>query len=81
MASTSQSIRFGGPATATGGGNLEALNRVVADLCTRDNPKVFCFLNFFQLLVNSREKKEKKDSSECFLFNRDENLGKRKRIR
>ncbi|PSS02733.1 Serine/threonine-protein kinase [Actinidia chinensis var. chinensis] len=39
MGSTSQSIRFGAPTTATGGGNVEALNRVLADLCTRDNPK------------------------------------------
>ncbi|KAH7836314.1 hypothetical protein Vadar_034584 [Vaccinium darrowii] len=39
MASTSQSIRFCGPATGTAGGNLDALNRVLADLCTRDNPK------------------------------------------
>ncbi|XP_058190488.1 serine/threonine-protein kinase TOR [Rhododendron vialii] len=39
MASTSQPIRFCGPATASGTGNLDALNRVLADLCTRDNPK------------------------------------------
>ncbi|KAI8028412.1 Serine/threonine-protein kinase TOR [Camellia lanceoleosa] len=40
MTSTSQSIiRFCGPATGTGGGNLDALNRVLADLCTRGTPK------------------------------------------
>ncbi|KAL6964160.1 non-specific serine,threonine protein kinase [Sarracenia purpurea var. burkii] len=41
MAGTSQSVRFSGPGTGTGtgGSNLDALNRVLADLCTRDNPK------------------------------------------
>ncbi|KAA8545737.1 hypothetical protein F0562_020812 [Nyssa sinensis] len=39
MAITSQSIRFCGPATGSGGGNLDALNRVLTDLCTGDNPK------------------------------------------
>ncbi|XP_059653076.1 serine/threonine-protein kinase TOR-like isoform X1 [Cornus florida] len=39
MATSSQSIRFGGPATATGAGNVDALNRVLADLCTRGPPK------------------------------------------
>uniref|UniRef100_A0A5B7BS83 Serine/threonine-protein kinase TOR n=1 Tax=Davidia involucrata TaxID=16924 RepID=A0A5B7BS83_DAVIN len=39
MATTSQSIRFGGPVTGTGAGNLDALNRVLADLCTKGNPK------------------------------------------
>ncbi|CAL5329434.1 unnamed protein product [Camellia sinensis] len=40
MTSTSQSIiRFCGPATGTGGSNLDALNRVLADLCTRGTPK------------------------------------------
>ncbi|CAL5438240.1 unnamed protein product [Camellia sinensis] len=37
MASTSQSIRFSGPGTGSGAGNLDALNRVLADLCTRTN--------------------------------------------
>jgi FKBP12-rapamycin complex-associated protein len=42
MASTSQSLRFlVGPATtASGGGSFDALNRILADLCTRGNPKV-----------------------------------------
>ncbi|KAK9286670.1 hypothetical protein L1049_015071 [Liquidambar formosana] len=41
MAVTSQSIRFCGlvAVTAGGGGSLEALNRILADLCTRGNPK------------------------------------------
>ncbi|KAL9367546.1 hypothetical protein Peur_038745 [Populus x canadensis] len=41
MASTSQSLRFlVGPATtASGGGSFDALNRILADLCTRGNPK------------------------------------------
>ncbi|XP_061978017.1 serine/threonine-protein kinase TOR isoform X2 [Populus nigra] len=41
MASTSQSLRFlVGPATtAPGGGSFDALNRILADLCTRGNPK------------------------------------------
>ncbi|KAM0066920.1 putative non-specific serine/threonine protein kinase [Helianthus debilis subsp. tardiflorus] len=41
MAAPPQSFRFGGPATtAAAAGNIEALNRVLADLCTRGNPKV-----------------------------------------
>lgn len=39
MATATQSIRFTGPASSTGAGNLDALNRVLADLCTRGNPK------------------------------------------
>ncbi|KAK9058046.1 hypothetical protein SSX86_022886 [Deinandra increscens subsp. villosa] len=42
MAAPPQSFRFsGGPATtpAAAAGNIEALNRVLADLCTRGNPK------------------------------------------
>ncbi|XP_058007343.1 serine/threonine-protein kinase TOR isoform X4 [Hevea brasiliensis] len=40
MASTSQSLRFLGPASAgPGGGSFDALNRIIADLCTRGNPK------------------------------------------
>ncbi|KAD4584827.1 hypothetical protein E3N88_22428 [Mikania micrantha] len=40
MAAPAQSFRFGGPATtAAAGGNIDALNRVLADLCTRGNPK------------------------------------------
>ncbi|KAM7479086.1 hypothetical protein LguiA_027299 [Lonicera macranthoides] len=40
MATTSQSHRFcGPPATATGAGNIDALNKVLADLCTKGNPK------------------------------------------
>lgn len=41
MASPSQSHRFCGPsATASGGGSFDTLNRVIADLCSRGNPKV-----------------------------------------
>ncbi|XP_076915399.1 serine/threonine-protein kinase TOR-like [Bidens hawaiensis] len=40
MAAPPQSFRFGAPATtAPAAGNIEALNRVLADLCTRGNPK------------------------------------------
>ncbi|KAJ6985134.1 hypothetical protein NC653_023190 [Populus alba x Populus x berolinensis] len=41
MVSTSQSLRFlVGPATTgPGGGSFDALNRILADLCTRGNPK------------------------------------------
>uniref|UniRef100_A0A6N2L582 Serine/threonine-protein kinase TOR n=1 Tax=Salix viminalis TaxID=40686 RepID=A0A6N2L582_SALVM len=41
MASTQQSLRFlVGPATTgPGGGSFDALNRILADLCTRGNPK------------------------------------------
>ncbi|NP_001312152.1 serine/threonine-protein kinase TOR-like [Nicotiana tabacum] len=37
MATTSQAIRY--PVATTGAGNIDALNRVLADLCTRGNPK------------------------------------------
>lgn len=37
MATTSQVIRY--PVATTGAGNIDALNRVLADLCTRANPK------------------------------------------
>ncbi|KAL0356949.1 UNVERIFIED_CONTAM: Serine/threonine-protein kinase TOR [Sesamum calycinum] len=39
MATTSQSIRYIGPAPATNAGNMDALNRVLAELCVRGNPK------------------------------------------
>lgn len=39
MATATQAIRFAAPASSTGAGNLDALNRVLADLCTRGNPK------------------------------------------
>ncbi|XP_047315173.1 serine/threonine-protein kinase TOR isoform X1 [Impatiens glandulifera] len=38
MASTSQLVRYIGPGTAAGGGSLDTLNRILADLCVR-NPK------------------------------------------
>lgn len=55
MASTSQSLRFSSGAAAAaaaaasgaGGGSFDALNRILGDLCTRDNPKVS---NFFSPL-------------------------------
>ncbi|KAL3350416.1 hypothetical protein AABB24_023072 [Solanum stoloniferum] len=37
MATTVQAIRY--PVATTGAGNIDALNRVLADLCTRGNPK------------------------------------------
>ena len=41
LASPSQSHRFCGPsATSSGGGSLDTLNRVIADLCSHGNPKV-----------------------------------------
>ncbi|KAJ9705357.1 hypothetical protein PVL29_003411 [Vitis rotundifolia] len=40
MASTAQSIRFGAPAAAAAAGSsLDALNRILADLCSRGPPK------------------------------------------
>jgi FKBP12-rapamycin complex-associated protein len=39
MTTTSQSHRFCGPATPTGAGNIDALNRVLADLCVKGIPK------------------------------------------
>ncbi|EPS72515.1 hypothetical protein M569_02243, partial [Genlisea aurea] len=39
MANASQSIRYIGHVTATGSGNLEELNRILADLSVRGNPK------------------------------------------
>lgn len=37
MTTTAQAIRY--PVATTGAGNIDALNRVLADLCTRGNPK------------------------------------------
>ncbi|PHT28189.1 hypothetical protein CQW23_32211 [Capsicum baccatum] len=37
MGSSSQAIRY--LVATTGAGNIDALNRVLADLCTRSNPK------------------------------------------
>ncbi|XP_010245613.1 PREDICTED: serine/threonine-protein kinase TOR isoform X2 [Nelumbo nucifera] len=39
MAAAATSIRYGGAASASGGGSLDALNRILADLCTRGSPK------------------------------------------
>ncbi|KAK9904625.1 hypothetical protein M0R45_000517 [Rubus argutus] len=40
MAASAQSLRFGVPASAgPGGGSFDALNRILADLSTRGNPK------------------------------------------
>ncbi|OMO63404.1 hypothetical protein COLO4_32473 [Corchorus olitorius] len=40
MAATLQSLRFCGPAASgPAGGSFETLNRILADLCTRGNPK------------------------------------------
>ncbi|KAJ4716092.1 Serine/threonine-protein kinase TOR [Melia azedarach] len=40
MASTSQSLRYIGPGpSGPGGGSFDALNRILADLCTHGNPK------------------------------------------
>ncbi|GLT58139.1 hypothetical protein SLA2020_310590 [Shorea laevis] len=44
MATTWQSLRFVGPvASGPGGGSFDALNRILADLCTRGSPKVVIF--------------------------------------
>ncbi|KAL3814338.1 hypothetical protein ACJIZ3_015606 [Penstemon smallii] len=37
--STTASIRYAAPAAVIGAGNVDSLNRVLADLCTRGNPK------------------------------------------
>lgn len=48
MASTSQSLRYiGPPASGAGGGSFDALNRILADLCTHGNPKVCYFSVYF----------------------------------
>lgn len=39
LATTAQSIRYIAPASATGASNMDSLNRVLADLCIRSNPK------------------------------------------
>ncbi|KAL3843837.1 hypothetical protein ACJIZ3_001240 [Penstemon smallii] len=39
LATTAQSIRYTAPPVATGADKLDALNRVLADLCIRGNPK------------------------------------------
>ncbi|KAK6945935.1 Phosphatidylinositol 3-/4-kinase, catalytic domain [Dillenia turbinata] len=41
LVATTQSLRYCGPSSssAAGAGNLDALNRILADLCTRGNPK------------------------------------------
>lgn len=41
LATMTQSVRFIPPAAVTGAGYLDSLNRLLADLCTR-NPKVCC---------------------------------------
>ncbi|KAK1369657.1 Serine/threonine-protein kinase TOR [Heracleum sosnowskyi] len=52
-----QSHRFCGPPVATASGNLDALNRVLADLCTRDTTPtnyfcrvLSCFIGCFQAI-------------------------------
>lgn len=40
MAASATSLRFGG--ASTGGGSADALHRILADLCTRGNPKDGC---------------------------------------
>ncbi|KAF8410286.1 hypothetical protein HHK36_002811 [Tetracentron sinense] len=39
MAATITSIRFGGATSVGGVGSVDALNRILADLCTKGNPK------------------------------------------
>lgn len=48
MASAAQSIRFGAPAApaAASGSSIDAINRILADLCTRGPPKVRMYLYF-----------------------------------
>lgn len=57
MASTSQSLRYiGPPAPGAGGGSLDALNRILADLCTHGNPKVYdLFCLFSQKITENVE--------------------------
>lgn len=53
MATATQSIRFIGPTPSTGAGNLDALNTVLADLCTRGSTKVKRLL-FILIIVVAR---------------------------
>ncbi|XP_017224295.1 serine/threonine-protein kinase TOR isoform X2 [Daucus carota subsp. sativus] len=56
MSTAVQSHRFCAPAAATAAGNQDALNRVLADLCTRGTPKncfcrvLSCFIGCFQAI-------------------------------
>ena len=48
MAASAQSLRYGGPVSGgPSGGSSDALNRILADLCTRGNPKVWPSSNDF----------------------------------
>lgn len=59
MASSAQSmsiVRYGGPTTAgPTGGNFDALNRILADLCFRNAPKVRPIFASFSPPFVSRE--------------------------
>lgn len=59
MAVTSQSLRYSGPggASAPSGGSFEALNRILLDLCTHGNPKVWLALSVFGYAKESLIKK------------------------
>ncbi|PHT56265.1 hypothetical protein CQW23_04751 [Capsicum baccatum] len=60
MGSSSQAIRY--PVATTGAGNIDALNRVLADLCTRSNPKDGVALTLRRLV----EKEARDLSGEAF---------------
>ncbi|PHT29653.1 Serine/threonine-protein kinase TOR [Capsicum baccatum] len=68
MGSSSQAIRY--PVATTGAGNINALNRVLADLCTRSNPKVsrafFCTGYLILILMWLVEEEARDLSGEAF---------------
>ncbi|KAJ0075487.1 hypothetical protein Patl1_34944 [Pistacia atlantica] len=57
MASTSQSLRYGGPggASAPSGGSFDALNRILLDLCTHGKPKGASLALKKQLVEEARD--------------------------
>jgi hypothetical protein len=70
MASTSQSLRFSAGAVAAaaaaagaGGGTFDALNRILADLCTRGNPKVPNFLSPLSVWLPRKIESEEGENS------------------
>lgn len=52
MATSSQSLCYGGTVSAgPSGGSSDTLNRILADLCTRGNPKVWVQENFSSFFI------------------------------
>ncbi|VVB07643.1 unnamed protein product [Arabis nemorensis] len=70
MSSPSQSHRFCGPAaTATGGGSFDTLNRVIADLCNRGNPKEGASLAFRKHVEEAASGNHEMTENASTLFN------------